>query len=468
MSLRTVLISIIVAGLLAGMVLLSQSIGDGSDTVSARTRTIGVDAVAIHEIRVHAPEYGTQVAVKAAGSVDDWELKLDGTDRAGWKADSTRIRTVLRALASSVLTSVDADEIGEASGTLSLIDRDGLVTELRFAREATGGLVRVEVVTRGDDGIATDRWFGRIERSLRDSLIGDGLSSWRSLDLFQMTIPDVTSAYVRAGENKTSLVRTNAGWQVEPWNIGTDSAMVQGMLGLSLGLNAIRYYDDSVYSDTLTGLDSPLAEIRIGTKSSDGSPASIVIGSGVDASGKEVFARYTSASGSSAVIAVGTEGLNRLTASPIAYIQRTVAGVDQTQIAKIEIFGSNDELWFACSPAADSWVRETDGNTTPATPSEIDAIKRLAHTLTREESVRVYTTDPGFTQGVSKAGSIVLSLRDGRKLRYGAGVESFGGSIRLHLMLGQSQPNTLVWVMGSTEAAGSGAWIAAMGSRSSN
>ncbi len=458
----------IVAGLLAGMVLLSQSVGNGSDAAAPKARTIGIDAVAIQEIRVHSPQYGTQTAKKSAGSVDDWQLTLDQSDRSAWKADSTRIRTVLRALASSVLTAVDAEEIREASGTLSLIDRDGLNTELRFAQEASGGLVRVEVVTRGEDGIATDRWFGRIERSLRDSLIGDGLSSWRSLELFEMTIPDVVSAYVRAGESETSLIRTDAGWRVEPWNVGTDAEMVQGLVGLSLGLQALRYYDDAAYSDTLTGLDSPIAEIRIGTKGSASSAASIEIGSGVDASGKEVFARYTTADGSSAVIAVSTEGLNRIKPSPIAYVQRSVIGVDQTQIAQVQILGSDDQLWFACRPDADSWIRTTDDQPIPATPSEIDAIERLVYTLTREESVRVYPTDPGFAEGVGRVGTLVVTLRDGSELRYGAGVESYGGSIRLHLMRGPSEPNTLVWVMGSTEAAGSGAWIAAMGTRSSN
>jgi hypothetical protein len=80
----------------------------------------------------------------------------------------------------------------------------------------------------------------------------------------------------------------------------------------------------------------------------------------------------------------------------------------------------------------------------------------------------VYPTDPGFVEGVGRVGKLVVTLRDGSELRYGAGVESYSGSIRLHLMRGPSEPNTLVWVMGSTEAAGSGAWIATMGTRNSN
>jgi hypothetical protein len=283
-----------------------------------------------------------------------------------------------------------------------------------------------------------------------------------------MTIPDVRAAYVRAGNNETSLQRTDLGWRVLPWEIGADPAMVQGMLGLTLGLKATRFFDDDAYTDTLTGLDEPLARIMINTQSSPDSSASIEIGSGVDASGQEVFARYTSPEGNSAIVAVQTEGLNRLTASPIAYIQRQISGVDKTQIAKIEIAGNDNKPVFVCKPSAEAWIRMNGESSVPATPNETDAIERLVQVLTREESARIYETDPGFDAAVTSVGSIAMTLRNGSSLVYKAGLESYSGSIRLHLMLGQERAGTLVWVMGSNEAAGSGAWIATMGSRGSN
>lgn len=453
--------------MLAGLVLISQAFSGTNDSTSNRIRTIGFDAVSIKEVQIRTEERGNQRAIRDPGGMDSWRLFLD-EDSAAWAADAARVRTVLRALATASISPSEDDEIVDSAGTLSLMDRDGLTTELRFSSQSTGGFTAVEVVSRGEDGIATDRWFGRIERSMRDSLIGDGLASWRSLDLFPMTIPEVRSAFVRAGSNETTLQRGDRGWRVSSWEIGADPAMVQGMLGLTLGLKATRFFDDAAYTDTLTGLDAPLAQIMISTRASLDSPASIEIGSGVDASGSEVFARYTTPDGSSTIVSVPTEGLNRLTASPVAYVQRQVTGVDKAQIAKLEILDSDDQLLFASSPAAESWVRENGASSVPATPNETDAIERLMQVLTDQESARIYETDPGFADGVSRVGSVVLTLRDGLALRYTAGLESFGGSIRLHLMRGQQQSGTLVWVMSSKEAAGSGAWIAAMGSRSSN
>ena len=454
--------SLIVAGVLAGLVLVSQSVGGlGGEGEAVKSRRVGIDAVSVVEVRVESARAGTQYARRVAGTVDSWALQLSGDETDFWEGDATRVRTVLRAVSTASLTGVDEESIGDVYGSLVLVGGDGLTTEVRFGAEAAGGFVRAEIVSRGIDGIATNRWFGRIDRSLRDSLVGEGLEGWRSMDLFGMTLSEVVGAEIRAGDAETSLVKLRDGWHVEPWDVAADSQMVQGMLGLTLGLGAERFYDEGVYSDDLTGLVSPIARIAIHLRDST---TTIEIGSAVDSSGKEIFARYTSGNGNSVVVAVSTEGLNRLTASPIAYVKKTVGGIGRADIGRVEILGTDGLARFACRAEVDSWVRVSGADNVVATPSQDEAIERLISVLTGEEAVRVYSGAEGRGEGFARVGVVVISERDGAEHRYEIAVEPGAEGMLVHVSRGFDDPEGLVWVLGSGEAAGSGAWIATLGS----
>jgi len=468
MSLRTLLISIVVAGVLAGLVLISRGLGGSAEGEDLRSRVLGIDVVSVVEIELRRNGDGadTETARRVPGGVDQWRLYLDGEDQdeSGWSGDPVRVRSVLRALATASIAVDDEEEIGGVYGTLMLKDQDSSSTEIRFGDSAAGGFVHAEIVDRGTDGIATRRWFGRIERSLRDSLFGGGLEAWRSLELFDMTMSEVTRGVVRAGADETELRRDSSGWKVLPWEVGAEPEMVGGMLGLTLGLKAERFYDEGIYTNDLTGLDEPIAAITLWTGTDTGDGTAISIGSGVDNTGKEVFARYSLDDGRSFVIAVLTEGLNRLTASRVAYVKKRVGGIARADIARVSILGVDGKSRFEVRSSLDSWVRVSKGNEVAATPSEGKAIERLLSVIASEPAQRVYSGTDGRGEGFAVIGAVVLTGRDGNEHRHEAAIVPGTDGMRLHLSRSFEDDAGLVWVFGSPEAAGTGAWIAAMGS----
>lgn len=464
MSLRTVLISLIVAGMLAGLVLISQALGPGSDTGShhAVIQTLGFDPAAVVEIRVQSEPIGVQTAVRETGAVDGWRVRLDEDDASGWGADSTRIRTVLRALSSASLTVIDEESIGDQLGTLSLINSDRISTEVRFGAQASGGFVPVEVVSRGTDGIAQGRWFGRIERSLRDSLVTQGLDSWRSKELFDLTLSEVFGARVESGRDVVGLSRGARGWTIEePWIAGADGASVGAMVGLTLGLSAERFYDPEIYTHDLTGLDSPIATLRL--RDGEGLEHSLTLGSAVDPTGSEVFAEYQVGQQSPAIVAIKTEGLNRLTASPLGYVQQSPVVMPSADIGELRVVSAEGEVRLECEPKLDSWVVAG----TAATPSQKSAIERLVKVMSRENAGLIYVLidgvrEDGSASPATPVGVIEIADRAGNKVRLDAGIETSSGSIKLSVTKSIGEGVELVWVLESQDASGTGAWLAAM------
>ncbi|MGJ8635537.1 MAG: DUF4340 domain-containing protein [Phycisphaerales bacterium] len=465
MSLRTVLIALIVAGVFAGLVLVSTSLtGSDSGAGEANTsiRSLGFDPAAVVEVRVESESVGEQSAFRESGAIDGWRVRLGETGGDGWAADSTRIRTVLRALSSASLSVQDDESIGELLGMLSLTDGEGVTTEVRFGSQAAGGFVPVEVVSRGGDGIAKGRWFGRIERALRDSLISEGIASWRSKELFDLTMSEVFGARVESGRDSVGLERSSRGWTIEePWTAGADGASVQGMVGLTLGLAAERFYDPEVYTEDLTGLGSPIATIEL--LDADGGSHSITLGAAVNPDGTEVFAEYQVDDGASAILAIKTEGLNRLTASPLGYVRQSPIDMARADIGKLRVQSAEGDERLVVEPKLDSW---TVGGTV-ASPSQKSAIERLVKVLTRENAGLIYVLRDGVREDGSGAadsavGVIEITDRSGRTTRLDAGIEANSGTIKLSFTKALGDGVELVWVLESQDASGTGAWLAAM------
>jgi len=465
MSLKSVLISFIVAGVLAGLVLISRGLtGQQNGADRPGSRTIGIDPVSVVEIRVEGNTVGTHSAYREPDKVDSWVVRLGDEHSSEWDANEARVRTVLRALGSASITLTDEEPIGDLYGTLSLIENDNMTTEVRFGTDVSGGFVRAEIVLRGVDGIATSRWFGRIDRSLRYSFLDEGFSSWRSLDLFGMTLNQVTGARVSAGGSTTGLSRGAYGWSVShPWTVPADRGIVQELLGLTLGLRAERIYDEALYTDDLTGLDSPIARIEISSAPMSGADpettrAVIEIGSAVDNTGEEVFARYTARGRDAAVIALKTKGLNRLTASPLAYVHQTASELNRADIQSIRILGVDGTERIAFESSSGSW-ENTNG---AVSKSQESALDRMIETLTKERAVRIYQTSDQAESETTQIGSIHLIEDDNTETAFMVSIESASGSVRLHLSQTFGDTHEIVWVLGSAEAGGTGAWIAAL------
>jgi len=231
--------------------------------------------------------------------------------------------------------------------------------------------------------------------------------------------------------------------------------MVQGMLGSVLGLRAERFYDGAVYSDELTGLAEPVARISVLGRDHE---MVIEIGSAVDATGKEIFARYSVEGEREVVVAILTEGLNRLTASPLAYVHQTASELERADIAVVRVLGSDGKERLVCESRLDSWA--VDG--VVVSPSQRAAIDRLVGVVTSEQAGRVIELGNGEASSAKHLGEIELVSRDGEVESFGVAIESGESGIRLHLSREVGDGVALVWVCGSAEAGGTGAWVGAL------
>ncbi len=463
MSLKTVLVSLIVAGVLAGLVLLSsRGNGPRNDLDAGQLyRLLGFDAAGIVEIRVTGDGIGTQVATRTPGTVDQWRLQLDADSTDRWRASPVRVRSVLRALATTNVQ-IDEDlEIKTQTGTLTLESSDGSSVEVHFGNESAGGYVRIETVVRGGDGIATGRWFGRMKRSLRDSLVGDGIESWRSKELFDFPMSQVVWVEVAAGDQSVELQRTSRGWGiVRPWVAQADPDSVSAMLGLTLGLVAERFFDEQ-YTDDLTGLESPIARIGIRGHGSDAA-TTIELGSAVDSTGDEIFARYTLDGKQSIIVAIKTKGLGGLTPSPLGYVHQSASTLGRVDVAGLEFFANDGGRRMAFESVLGGW--EDDG--AAITPSRAEAVERLLRVLTSERANTILVLGNDDEYEATEIGEIAVLHKGAQEAeRFGVGIESVEGAIRLHLWRRIDDQTRLVWVCSSAEATGSGVWLAALSSQ---
>ncbi|MFK7758653.1 MAG: DUF4340 domain-containing protein [Phycisphaerales bacterium] len=473
MSLRSLLISIIVAGLFAGLVLISQSVRSSqSAQATPSVRTIGIDASGITLVSIKRSEQRTQQALRTDGTGDKWNLILDENAQE-WPAHTPSVRTALRAI-STASVAVDSNEpIGDLYGTLILKDQEAVSTEIHFGNTSAGGFVRGEVVERGDDGIATNRWFGRFERSLRDSIFIGGLEQWRSTDLFPFTPSQVKSASIRSGNESTDLSKVNSRWMVVNWNLPADVSTVQNTLGLTLGLSAERFYDQQVYTDDLTGLENPIARIRLSKQTPQSSPSSVdesqgiilEIGSAIDSTGAEVFARYRDGNNTPVVIALSTQALNRLTAAPLAYVRKTVVSSQRSDLVALTINDTENTTRLKARTNVDQWIKKRDDSEVALTPSEANAVERLFAVLSAQDASQIMVNSDAKFPSRGLVGSVEILNRSNRVERYQLAVVTESTGLKLHICSEFDDPDSIVWIMDSDDAAGTGAWIASLSVR---
>jgi len=393
-SLRTVLISIIVAGALGALVILDAALwggGAGDTEVSAR-RTIGLDAQSIRTLRVERPDRGVETLSRDETRAGAWTITLPGDPP--WPADAARVRLILRTIASAPIEPAGEERLDgpdqapewtdDAAGRVRLGTESGASCELVFDARSVARLRRVLVTRRDEDGIVTRRETGRLDEGIADALLGGpegrGPAAWRDPALFPWSLGEVGALELAAGASRVTLERSGPAWLItEPWRVGAQPDPIDATLRSVLALSAASFLDQEA-PGAITGLDNPRARIvvrpRVGADPIPGAVLEIGTPSTLDAS--RVHARYTpSGADQGVLIEIASERVARLTASPMAYVRATPVRAAPARIDSVRITdpGASDRAWTATRDL-DAWAVNA-GPTTPRERDRIDAFVRL-------------------------------------------------------------------------------------------
>ncbi len=458
MSLRTVLISIIVAGILAGLVLLDGSFSPSEDQSQQlpTTRTLGIDPANIVSVTVESPPLGSQNAHRDPNQPDTWTIE---TPQGTTSADPTRVRAALRAIASIPMEPSDDESDMNIGATLIFQSRDQSRAELRFDTNTIGGRVRVSVTHRDESEIVTSRWFGTVETPIRDNLAREGLRPWRSADLFPIPLSRADRVNIATRSGSVTLERTPRGWTLtEPTQAPASKSKVETMLGVLLSIDAQSFVDDDRITDDLAGLTNPRATLRV-RDSATQDEYTLSIGAPIDDSAQRVYARISRSGSPGIRVLVETKGIATITPAPLAYVHESPTTLGSSLVRTVTLTNPDNTPIWSATRDLDSWSVES----VPASPDQRDAINRLLHVLCEEESSGVVEHDPSESiDGANLIGFIELRQNDSAPpTRVRVLIQPSETGIRLLMRPLDEGGNPLpyIWIGASQEATAAAAWL---------
>lgn len=470
MRVRTVLIWLVVAGLLAGVVAVTRP-GPGSGLAFNAPETLArwtvpIDPARVALLRRSVPDAPPSTAERTGP--DAWTLRW--TDPEGqarsWAADPGRVRAALRLLGTAEITVSDQPHEMTPTTTLQVAEADGRSVELWFGPRAAGGQTPVVVVVKGADGVAEKRVDGRIGSGVPDAFVRTDWTVWRDPTIFDAGVSVIDALTIQTRTHRVRVQRTPRGWAVtEPFAIEADAGEIERTMSVLQGMKAASF-DDSGTPDTVTGLNDPIATVRVEARTPSAGPRTLEIGGPAESTGSGRFGRVT-AGESVAVIRLDPEALGRITAAPEAYARRTPVALGPGDIAGLRLTGADGRVRLEARrgpTGAGEWTVGADA--TPASRDQRDAIDRAVRVLTAEPAARVAAQSrpaPTAPPASGRLGTLELLGLDGRvlaslRLRTEPGADA----MRLLVSTDLGDDRELVWTHATDEAKGVVAWAAAL------
>lgn len=457
MRLQTVLIWVVVAGILAGVVVLTRSGAAGS--AAARAEEIGTWTIPIDPARVVSLQRTDSERPGSSAErtgPDRWTLRWNGEDgqARSWNADPARVRAALRLLGTAGIIRSPEESGVTPTNTLLVTESDGRSVEIWFGSRAAGGQTPVVVLVKGADGIAERRVDGRIGSGVPDAFVRADWSAWRDPTLFDATPTTTDTVSIQTQANRVTLERGARGWSItEPFRHEADAAEIERMIGVLRSMQASGFEDGS-HGDPVTGLSDPIATVRTAGGTGE---RTLRVGRNVDTDGRIRFATIT-AGDQSAMIRVDAESLSQITAVPEAYARRTPLGIGAEEIGRVRLVGPDGRTRFEAVRDGGEWTIG-DGQ---AVPLQRDAVERLLRVLTAERAAAVgfVPRDPELRGSV---GTVVCMTREGLPLpAIRLRTEQGPDGMRLLMAIDTEGDNELVWTGVSEQAKGVVAWAAAL------
>ncbi|MBO6738682.1 MAG: DUF4340 domain-containing protein [Phycisphaerales bacterium] len=451
MSLRTLLIWCIIAGLLGGAaVILREQHAKSVQSSVVEWGGLQFDPAAVTRLEIDSGT-GRAVLERDADSIDNWSGSWSIDDAAQrWAIASTRIRGALRTLSTGQIRLSD-EQLIEDGTRLTLRSRNDSSVELLIGDDRSGGRTPVRVEQRDESGAIERVLDGWMESGIADALTVRNTLAWRDERLMSIAMSGVDGVRIQAGPYETRLELSGTQWQITaPIAVRAERERVEGLIRSLVALRAGAFVDRAIDPET-SGLSSPLAEIELWS----GSDAyRLVVGKAADVGGDSLYASF-SRNDAETLIQIPTTSLSKLTAVPDAYVSTRASGVSQTRVRGLRVLGKDGDVRFETVLDDGSWVQN---GTRVDTLSE-RSVQRLLGLLTQTSSdaVRVLEDDSALPKVI--AGIEIVDEAGERLGRYDVSLEPSDQGMRLLLSSELEGGRLVVWAYVGEDAQATGTWL---------
>lgn len=457
MSLKTLCIWIIIAGILGGIALGLHSRLNSQTRAAALVQdaytTLGIDTSRIQQLRV---EHAGQIITleQASTQQDQWDLHwtTQGVEHY-WPAGSPKVNSGLRALATERIARDDSTTTINSNASIRIEHTDGRTIRVEFDQQPSGGRRHAQITERNAQGLVLAQWTGKFNDSLYQGFVERGVLDWRSHQLFPMALNSLDTIHLKAGPADLALNRINGRWMItSPYRVHADQNTVHELAKSLLGVQADSFVDEPIDPDTF-GLTKPTAIVAM---SSNDESSTLKIGTRADVGGDSVFAEFTSGDIHEAIV-ISTEQLAKLTAVAQPYISTKPSMTLGSQVQSLQILGKDHLPRLRANRSGVDWL--IDG--LQADQINREAIERLLLICQQQEAagVQVITGETSITP----LGTIELIGRNTEQLdSFEIAIDSTETGLRLLLIKKLDETNTAYWICNSDEAVASGAWLTAV------
>ena len=335
MSLRTILIWCIIAGLLGGAaVVIRDRSAAASATTEVRWAGLEFDPAGVTTLRIASGD-DSAVIERDTQSVGAWQGRWDIRDEStAWSITPTRVRGALRMLSTGQVR-LSEEPLVESGTLVELALRDGSGVELTIGTDRSGGRAPARITRRDESGAIERVQHGWMESGIADALNAQSTLAWRDTSLITAAMSSVTGVAVTAGPYASELRLVGSRWRlVEPIEVHANRERTETLIRTVLGLKAEGFVEQAI-DQAASGLERPLAEIRLSTR--DG-VYTLRIGQAADVGGDSLYAEFSTGD-SSTLIRVATSSLSKLTAAPDAYVGTVASAGASTDVSGVRVLG---------------------------------------------------------------------------------------------------------------------------------
>ncbi|MFG0282965.1 MAG: hypothetical protein ACF8R7_00955 [Phycisphaerales bacterium JB039] len=359
MSRASVIVSLLIA---AGLTALSLvTVRPATSAAAERVIVLQLDPAQVTELSVVRD--GVERRVQRGRLPGQWIVH---TGAAAWPIAPERMRAALRVLAE--LRGAPAEEVpGAGAPTLRIARADGEPLTLRISPPGLGGRRLIGVVGSGGEvrGYQVDDW-------LHEAFIGAGPDQWRARSAMPGVSLEASRLTLATQQMRIAISRGGGRWGLTaPVGAPASEQAVEALLGLLSQLGIMRFYDEAP-AEAITGLDEPVATIRIERDMQIPEGAgmrritevvTLEVGAPTDTTMSSLFARVTidssleGAPRGQAIMAISAEALNRINPRPEAYIAETAAQAPASEIGALGLAPADGaESIVTLERAAEGWL----------------------------------------------------------------------------------------------------------------
>lgn len=452
MSLRTLLIWCIIAGLLGGAAVVLRDRGvQAAQNQQPEWVGLQFDPAAVTGLELGGVAASVRI-MRDPESVDQWtgSWESDAGEKS-WGVSASRVRGALRALATAQVRLSDERLVQDSYAQIIISGRDEARTTLQIGTDRSGGRAPVRVEQRDATGAIERVLDGWLETSIADALTFETTLSWRDEKLLQLAPTSVDSIRISARPYATTLERSSGRWWItDPVRVHADREKSEQLVRSALAIKAAGFVEQTVDNAT-SGLDNPLAVIEVGSGENN---YTLSIGKRADIGGDLLYGRFVSGE-SETLIRVTTDAFTKLTAVPDAYVSGIAVPHGATDVRGVTVQGRDGAARFAASRNAGEWsIGEERVDTLTR-----DAIERLVRLMTQTQANAVRLLD-SETEAPKQIAGVTLSGAQGTELgSYEVALQPSESGMRLLVMQTLADGQRVVWSYVGDEAQATGTWL---------